>query len=110
ISHFHRKAPYDNAAMTSFITWRDVHGEERDAIDGILEGTHRAIELLIAAPGYCAHYLRRYSDSRLRFVDETLLQKTLHWLASDAQIYNRDAALRLTRDQVRNTLAMRESQ
>ena len=112
--HFHKHPPYDNAAMTAFITWQGVIDEDSAAgnvVRGVLKGTQRAIELIVAEPRLCAHYLRQYSDARLRFSDYTVdrLEKTLDWLGRKAMIYNMDADLRLTREQVTTMLDMRDA-
>jgi|GEM_PF-6674007 len=108
---FHMHAPYDNAAMSAFITWRDITGDAKDTVAGVLEGTRRAIEMIIAEPELCAHYLRRYSDERLRFIGytEKRLGQTLAWLGGTAKIYNTNTDLCLTREQVTTTLEIREA-
>lgn len=112
IRHFYRQAPYSDAVMTALITGNDLRTRKqyRGTLDGIRAGIARAIERLIAEPDFCAYYLTRYRDSRIRFshYSREELCGLLAWLGEN-EIYNVDSELRVTNDQVHNALDIRQA-
>lgn len=112
IRRFYSQKPYDDALMTALITGADLqHSEKyRARIQDVCGAIGRAIERLRAEPDFCAYYLQRYADSRIRFKDYSrdALCGTLTWLR-DNDVYNRDPALLVTEAQVQNALDIRRA-
>lgn len=112
VRQFYRQAPYSDAVMTALITGNDLRTRKQycGMLDGIRAAIARSIERLISEPDFCAYYLIRYRDSRIRFshYDREELCGLLTWLGEN-EIYNTDNALRVTDDQVHNALDIRQA-